>query len=79
MARLNPIEEAKLTPGMAALVERVKYDRNYYNGLKIFAHSQEFVEPVWRAYIDMFEDGLVDSRLKELVRIKVAQNNDCFM
>ena len=29
--------------------------------------------------IELFDGGLLDSRLKELVRIKIAQNNDCFM
>jgi len=78
MARLNPVEESDLTPGMAVLVDRVKFDPGYYTGLKIFAHSQEFIEPMWTAYVDMFEGGLLDSTLKELVRIKIAQNNDCF-
>ena len=35
--------------------------------------------PFWSAYIELFDGGLLDSRLKELVRIKIAQNNDCFM
>ena len=78
MARLKPIEEENLQPRMANLVDRVKFDPGYYTGLKVFAHSQEFVEPMWTAYVDMFENGLLDSQLKELMRIKVALNNDCF-
>ena len=78
MARLKPIEEENLNPRMADLVDRVKFDPGYYTGLKVFAHSQEFVEPMWTAYVDMFENGLLDSQLKELMRIKVALNNDCF-
>ncbi|MEM7541781.1 MAG: hypothetical protein AAF384_09350 [Pseudomonadota bacterium] len=78
MARLQPIAKDQLTPGMAELIERVKFDPGYYSGLSVFAHSQEFVEPMWNAYVDMFEGGLVDSRLKEMMRIKIAYNNDCF-
>ena len=78
MARLKPIVEDKLKPKMAELVERVKFDPGYYTGLKVFAHSQEFVAPMWTAYVNMFENGLIDSRLKELMRIKIALNNDCF-
>jgi hypothetical protein len=78
MARLEPIEDSQLNPGMAALIDRVKFDPGYYSGLKVFAHSQEFVEPMWTAYVDMFEGGLLDSRLKEMMRIKIAYNNDCF-
>ncbi|MGH7913568.1 MAG: hypothetical protein ACREPW_02805 [Candidatus Binataceae bacterium] len=79
MARLKSVDENQMNPQMAALAEKVEFDHGYHTGLKIFAHSQEFVAPVWTAYIELFDGGLLDSRLKELVRIKVAQNNDCFM
>lgn len=79
MARLKMIDEDQMNPQMAALAEKVRYDPGYHTGLKIFAHSQEFVAPVWSAYIELFDGGKLDSRLKELVRIKIAQNNDCFM
>lgn len=79
MARLEPLEESQMTEKMAALVDGVRGEPGYETGLKIFAHNQEFVEPVWSAYLEMFDGGLLDSRLKELVRIKIAQNNDCFM
>ncbi len=78
MARLEPFDKSHLTPGMAGLVDRVQFDPAYDRGLRVFAHSQEFVEPMWTAYVDMFEGGLIDSRLKEMMRIKIAQNNDCF-
>jgi hypothetical protein len=79
MARLKLIDEHRMNPQMAELTEKVRFDPGYFTGLKIFAHSQEFVAPVWSAYIELFDGGLLDSRLKELVRIKIAQNNDCFM
>ena len=78
MARVKPIDESLLTDGMAELVDRVKFDPAYNTGLKVFAHSQEFVESMWTAYVDMFEGGLLDSCLKEMMRIKIAHNNDCF-
>ena len=78
MARLEPLDKSQLTSGMAGLIERVKFDPAYDRGLSVFAHSQEFVEPMWTAYVDMFVGGLIDSCLKEMMRIKVAQNNDCF-
>ena len=78
MARLEPIAEKLLTPAMRTLVDKVRFDPAYVTGLKVFAHNQEFVQPMWAAYVDMFEGGLLDSRLKEMMRIKIAQNNDCF-
>jgi len=79
MARLKPLDKSDMTPPMVSLADKIKFDPGYYMGLGIFAHSQEFVEPMWSAYVEMFDGGLLDSRLKELVRIKIAQNNDCFM
>ena len=75
MARLEPIEDSQLTQGMAALVDRVKFDPGYYSGLKVFAHSQEFIEPMWTAYVDMFEGGLLDSRLVEAARLCIVNDS----
>ncbi len=77
MTVINPIEDEALSTGMATLVEKFKGDPNYANGLKIFAHKQEVFEPIWAAYLNMLENGKLDRELKELVRIKIAQNNDC--
>ncbi len=79
MVRVSPLEESQLTPEMLTLVDGVRDDPGYEVGLKIFAHNQEFVAPVWATYLEMFNGGLLDPKLKEMVRIKVAQNNDCFM
>lgn len=75
MARLEPLEDSQLTAGMAAPVDRVKFDPGYDSGLKVFAHSQEFVEPMWTAYVDMFEGGLLDSRLVEAARFCIVNGS----
>ena len=49
----------------------------YVNFLGMMAHCQEVVEPMWKAYVDMFEGGIVEPPLKELVRIKIAYLNGC--
>lgn len=77
MAGLNPVDDAQLTPEMSGLVEKFKSNTNYANGLKIFAHKQEVFAPIWSAYINLLENGKVERGLKELVRLKIAQNNDC--
>ena len=46
---LKMIDEDQMNAQMAALAEKVRYDPGYHTGLKIFAHSQEFVAPVWSA------------------------------
>jgi alkylhydroperoxidase family enzyme len=77
MTILNPIDKDKLSSGMAKIVDKFKRDPGYANGLQIFAHKQEVFEPIWAAYLNMLENGKLDRGLKELVRIKIAQNNDC--
>ncbi len=49
MARLEPIAEKLLTPAMRTLVDKVRFDPAYVTGLKVFAHNQEFVQPMWAA------------------------------
>ena len=77
MTILNPIDKDKLSSGMAKIVDKFKRDPGYANGLQIFAHKKEVFEPIWAAYLNMLENGKLDRGLKELVRIKIAQNNDC--
>ncbi|MEM7541783.1 MAG: hypothetical protein AAF384_09360 [Pseudomonadota bacterium] len=77
MSSLTPVEDAFLSTRMKALVAEFEFDPEYANGLKIFAHKQEVFEPIWSAYRSMLENGKLDRDLKELVRLKIAQNNDC--
>ncbi len=77
MARLSLVDHKRMSPQYAQLVERVKDADGYVNFLSMMAHRQEVVEPMWRAYVDMFEGGVVEPPLKELVRIKIAYLNGC--
>ena len=75
MARLSLVEEKQFSPEYAQLVERVRDADGYVSFLSIMGHRQEVVEPMWKAYVDMFEGGIVEPQLKELVRIKIAYLN----
>ncbi len=77
MARLSLVEEKQFRPEYAQLVERVRDADGYVSFLSIMGHRQEVVEPMWKAYVDMFEAGIVEPQLKELVRIKIAYLNGC--
>lgn len=77
MAGLNPLDEKELSPEMATLVEKFRGDGETANALKIFAHKQDVFAPMWNAYLSLLENGKLDRGLKELVRLKIAQNNDC--
>jgi hypothetical protein len=77
MARLSLVDEKHMSPQFAQLVEQVRGTDGYVNFLSIMAHRQEAFEPMWKSYVDMFEGGIVEPPLKELVRIKIAYLNGC--
>ncbi len=77
MSSLKPLDASQLSPAMAALIEQPGSDRDHLTGLHMFAHKQEVFAPIWAAYIDLLEHGKLERSLKELVRAKIAQNNDC--
>jgi len=77
MAALRPVDDSELSPTMATIINRFKDDPNYVNGLKIFAHKREFAEIAWTAYIQLLDSAKLPRELKELMRIKLARNNDC--
>ncbi|HTY54250.1 MAG TPA: hypothetical protein VMB26_03565 [Candidatus Binataceae bacterium] len=77
MAGITPVDDAQLSTGMKALVKRFRDDPDYVNGLKIFAHKPEIAEIIWSRYVDLLDNGKLPRELKELVRIKLARNNDC--
>jgi alkylhydroperoxidase family enzyme len=77
MDGLTPVDDNDLTPGMAALVKRFKEDPGYVNGLKIFALQPKFAEIAWSAYTQLLDHGKLPTELKQLIRIKLARNNEC--
>jgi alkylhydroperoxidase family enzyme len=77
MAGLKPVDDNNLSPALKTIVKRFRDDPDYVNGLKIFAHQPEFAEIAWSAYTQLLDRGKLPRELKELVRIKVARNNDC--
>jgi len=76
MAGLKPVDDNNLSQALKTIVKRFRDDPDYVNGLKIFAHQPEFAEIAWSAYTQLLDRGKLPRELKELVRIKVARNND---
>lgn len=77
MTILNTVEDSQLSPSMRALVEKFSSVEHYANGLRIFGQKQDVFEPIWTAYVQMLENGKLDRELKELIRAKIAANNEC--
>lgn len=77
MAGIAPVDDARLSSGMKALIRRFRDEPNYANGLGIFAHKPEIAEIIWSRYAELLDNGRLPRELKELVRVKLARNNDC--
>jgi len=77
MTTLNTVDNHQLNSKMIALLEKFNSVEHYANGLRIFAQKQEVFEPIWTAYVEMLEHGKLDRELKELIRAKIAENNEC--
>ena len=80
MARLSLVEEKQFSPEYAQLVERVRDADGYVSFLSILGHRQEVVEPMWKAYADMFEGGIVigfDIAFGRLLRVFDADPKTC--
>jgi len=77
MARLEPIPAEQLSPYFRELVaadEKAGRDPAL-NG--VMAHHPKFFEDYFSFYYPNHEQGLVESRVKELARLKIARLNGC--
>ena len=79
MARLTVLERNQLTPQLAKYAERASVGGPEQATLfQVVGHWPEMFETYFQFYFPWHSNGSVDPVLKELVRIRIAQLNDCF-
>jgi len=79
MARLSIVERTQLTPTLAKYAERAAAGgREQALLFQIAGHRPEMFETYFRFYFPAHTTGAVSGTLKELVRLRIAQLNDCF-
>jgi len=79
MARLRVLEKNQLTPRLAKYAERAAATGPEQAILfQVLGHCPEMFETYFQFYFPWHTTGSVDAVLKELVRIRIAQLNDCF-
>ncbi len=79
MARLRVLAKNQLTPEFAKYVERAAASGQEQATLfQVLGHCPEMFQAYFQFYFPWHTSGSVDPVLKELVRIKMAQLNDCF-
>lgn len=79
MARVRVLEKSELTPALAKYAERAAAGGPEQATLfQVLGHAPELSRAYFQFYFPGHTGGSVDPVLKELVRIRVAQLNDCF-
>lgn len=79
MARLELVPRERLDPELRDILEAFERACPDFNPrvFQALGHNPELSKAFYRFYIPARLNGLLDSRLKELVRLKIAQLNDC--
>jgi hypothetical protein len=79
MARLDLVARERLDPELGALLEAFERACPDFNPAVFQAMGQnpELCKAFYRFYIPSRLHGLLESRLKELVRLKIAELNAC--
>ncbi len=80
MARLDLIPREQLNPELRATLDAFEHACPDFNPAVIHAmgHNPELSNAFYRFYMPLRLNGLLDNKLKELVRLKIAQLNNCF-
>ncbi len=77
MARIRLIPTEDLTPGLRQIAKDAEAHRLNPAIFQAAGNLPQCFEAFWSFYSPLKLEGLLDSRLKELVRLKIADLNQC--
>jgi alkylhydroperoxidase family enzyme len=78
MARIRPLNPEEATPEAQALFEKFKAERgNIPNMFRTMARRPDIALTAAAHMNAIFNAGTVDTRLKEMLAVRVSQINDC--
>lgn len=77
MSRLRLLELSQMTPEMAAIVTKVEEMTGDSTAMRAVAHRPDIIKAFSAFYGALQMDGLLDRKLVELVRLSIAQINQC--
>ncbi len=77
MSRIRLLETSEMEPEMAAIVEKVDLMTGDGTAMRAVAHRPDIVEAFGAFYFKLQMEGLLDRKLIELVRLSIAQINQC--
>ncbi|MGH7864759.1 MAG: hypothetical protein ACREQB_07205 [Candidatus Binataceae bacterium] len=77
MSRLSILANEQLAPDLARQAEAADRAGQNSTVLRVLGHRPEMVETYFKFYYPLHNGGVVDVALKELVRLKIADLNQC--
>ena len=78
MARIRPLDAGEVGPEMDELFARLRRQRgNIPNMFRTMALRPEIAETAVAHMRAIFSTGTVETRLKEMLAVRVSQINDC--
>jgi alkylhydroperoxidase family enzyme len=77
MARVKLIPTERLDPVLRDLTEQAVRHRQNPSIFQAMGHLPDAFKAYWNFYTPLRLEGVLDVKLKELVRLKIAALNDC--
>ena len=77
MARVRLVPTEKLDPALRDMTEQAVRHHQNPAIFQAMGHVPEAFKAYWTFYAPLRLEGLLDAKLKELVRLKIAALNDC--
>lgn len=77
MARIRLVPTDRLDPALGRMVEQARAHNQNPAIFQAMGHLPEAFKAYWQFYTPLRLEGLLDAKLKELVRLKIASLNDC--
>jgi alkylhydroperoxidase family enzyme len=77
MARIPLVPIEQLDPKLRGLTDQATRNRQNPAIFQAMGHLPEAFKAYWNFYAPLRLEGLLDAKLKELVRLKIAALNDC--
>jgi alkylhydroperoxidase family enzyme len=77
MARVKLIPTERLDPVLRDLTEQAVRHRQNPSIFQAMGHLPGAFKAYWNFYAPLRLEGVLDAKLKELVRLKIAALNDC--
>lgn len=77
MARVAVFEYETLPPALQRLADAYQARGASWDHLRVLAHRPEMYEAYYQFLYPLHTQGVVEPALKELVRLKIAELNQC--